>query len=135
MENLQTSNAQRKSYLKENGDFLQRDSDTIYLYYTGDLNADFETLEFACKGNCINAAHSEIKDIKIEGFGSHGIATIEDRQNIYIHNVNIDLIGGSCQPTYPIGKDFVRFGNGIEFWNQAENTLIEDCIFRNIYDV
>ena len=28
----------------------------------------------------------------------------------------------------------VRFGNGVELWNIAEDVTVEDCVFENIYD-
>lgn len=28
----------------------------------------------------------------------------------------------------------IRFGNGVEFWNIAEDVTVEDCVFEDIYD-
>ena len=49
-------------------------------------------------------------------------------KNVYITNCVVQNIGGSYQ------SGTTRYGNGIEFWNQAENTLAQGCLFKNIYD-
>ncbi len=72
-----------------------------------------------------------IENLNIQDAGGHGISKKYSYiENVYINNCIIQNIGG-CQQTE---NYFPRYGNGIEFWNQAKNTLIENCIIRNIYD-
>lgn len=72
-----------------------------------------------------------IKDLIIEDTGAHGISIKEYLlKNVYIENCLIRNIGGSV-----LRQDtFTRYGNGIEFWAQAENTIVNNCIIYNIYD-
>ena len=73
--------------------------------------------------NCI------IKNIAIVGFSKFGIA---QSSNIIVENCQIDLIGGALQ----IGKrdDWVRYGNGIEFWWTCKNGSVRNCLISRTYD-
>ncbi|NMA46589.1 MAG: hypothetical protein GX945_08510, partial [Lentisphaerae bacterium] len=52
---------------------------------------------------------------------------------ITIRGCDIYYIGGAHQFTRPDGKP-VRFGNGIEFWGNAKDNLVENCRLWEIYD-
>ena len=69
-----------------------------------------------------------IDGIIVKDGGAHGIVKKTDIKNVYINNCIIMNIGGSYQ------NGTTRYGNGIEFWNQAENTIVQNCIFKDIYD-
>lgn len=69
-----------------------------------------------------------IDGIIIKDGGAHGIVKKTDIKNVYINNCIIMNIGGAYQ------NGTTRYGNGIEFWNQAENTIVQNCIFKDIYD-
>ena len=73
--------------------------------------------------------HCIIKDIAIVGFSKFGIA---QSNNITVENCQIDLIGGALQ----IGKrsDWVRYGNGIEFWWTCKNNSVKNCLISRTYD-
>ena len=72
-----------------------------------------------------------LENLCIEDTGAHGIVRKgEPLINAYIGDCIIRNIGGSYQ--YTSGN--TRYGNGIEFWNQAENTIVTKCIIKNIYD-
>ncbi|MBQ9085605.1 MAG: right-handed parallel beta-helix repeat-containing protein [Clostridia bacterium] len=51
-------------------------------------------------------------------------------KNVTIRNCRIENIGG-CAWNRTLR---IRFGNGIEFWHYGEDILIENCVFKNIYD-
>ena len=75
------------------------------------------------------SSNSVIDGLIISDTGNHGIrkkTTITE--NLFIANCVIQNIGGSYQ------KGDTRYGNGIEFWNQANNTIVQNCVFKNIYD-
>lgn len=46
-------------------------------------------------------------------------------KNITIRNCDFSYIGGAVWQR----NRKIRFGNGAEFWNYAENILIENCTF------
>lgn len=61
--------------------------------------------------------------------GVHGFFAI-NAKNITIRNCDFSYIGGAVWQR----NRKIRFGNGAEFWDYAENILIENCTFDNIYD-
>ncbi|MGO8677355.1 MAG: hypothetical protein ACLQVX_15970 [Limisphaerales bacterium] len=63
---------------------------------------------------------------------AHGIGG-SDTHHITIHGCDISFIGGGHQMTRPDGQP-VRYGNGIEFWSDARDCLVEDCRLWEIYD-
>ncbi|HPA20322.1 MAG TPA: hypothetical protein PLU30_21410, partial [Verrucomicrobiae bacterium] len=66
-------------------------------------------------------------------FGAaHGIGGGRTR-GIVVRDCDISWIGGGHQFTKPGGKP-VRFGNGIEFWADARDCLVEHCRIWEIYD-
>ena len=50
-----------------------------------------------------------------------------------IRDCDVAWIGGGHQFTGPDGKP-IRFGNGIEFWENAYDNLVEGCRIWEIYD-
>lgn len=81
--------------------------------------------------NCV------VSDLDIFGGGCHGMMSGHDdrgfARNIVVRDCDIHDFGGSHLKSeqYPN----VRFGNGIELWDGAENVLVEGCRIWNIYDV
>ncbi|MBI5683865.1 MAG: right-handed parallel beta-helix repeat-containing protein [Verrucomicrobia bacterium] len=63
---------------------------------------------------------------------AHGFGGGSTR-GIVIRDCDISWIGGGHQFTTPQGKP-VRFGNGIEFWSNARDCLVEGCRLWEIYD-
>jgi hypothetical protein len=57
--------------------------------------------------------------------GKHGIQGATTN-GIIIRKTNFSYIGGS--------KGFGRWGNAIQFWNNARNILVENCTIHHIYD-
>lgn len=77
------------------------------------------------------SSNTVLENLNIQYTGAHGIAKkTENVNNVHIKDCIIQNIGGSVQ----IADTFTRYGNGIEFWNQAENVIIERNIVRNVYD-
>lgn len=80
---------------------------------------------------CKASSNMIIADIQFEYTGAHAIVKrMYPIENVYIHDCIVENIGGSVQQQDP----FTRYGNGIEFWNDAENILIENNIIRNVFD-
>ena len=105
-----------------------------YLYIKCSINPTEKLgkIKFVSRNNLVSISSNTIlENLDIQYTGAHGIVNKDDElKNIYIYNCIIQNIGGSVQNI----NTFTRYGNGIEFWNQAENTLVENCIIRNIYD-
>lgn len=69
-----------------------------------------------------------IENLCIKYGGAHGIGFERKVNNITIRGCEIGYIGGGC----PNGKD--RYGNGIEFWMESDNILVENCWVYQCYD-
>lgn len=63
---------------------------------------------------------------------AHGIGGGSTR-GIVVRRCDIAYIGGGHHLTLPDGRP-VRFGNGVEFWSDARDALVEDCRIWEIYD-
>ena len=120
-----------KEDLKEEMDFFC-DEKYLYVKCTDNPNSKYGQLKTVAKNNLM-LIHSNtiITDLNIQDTGAHGMVKNETLvKNVYIHDCIIQNIGGSL-----LNNDFTRYGNGIEFYNgNIENILIENNIFRNIYD-
>lgn len=105
-----------------------------YLYIKSDENPTDKMgkIKFVSRNDLVKlSSNTIICDLNIQYTGAHGIVKKNNQiNNIYIHDCIVQNIGGSVQ----VASTFTRYGNAIEFWNQAENTLVENCIIRNIYD-
>lgn len=107
---------------------------TIYFYSEKNPAEVYGFIEAALKKS--TASMGGRKWFVIDGlaFGytaAHGIngASV---QNAIIRNCDFFWIGGGH--LYNRDNLPVRYGNGIEFWAAAENNLVENCRFWQIYD-
>lgn len=136
--------------------FLADEKDNIYGYRKSTIEELNNEFDFCCKDNYLYiksnsnptdklgkikfiprndlvklSSNTILSGINIQYTGAHGIVKKDDEiENVYVKDCIIENIGGCVQ----VPETFTRYGNGLEFWNQAENTLVEGCIFRNIYD-
>jgi len=120
--------------LKEQDDFWY-DLETTRVFFRSDRNPAtlYESLEAALHRYVVD--HSSRRYIIFDGLdirygGSHGFGGWNAEHIIY-RNLDISWIGGSHQG---MDENRVRFGNGIEFWADASDCLVEDCRFWEIYD-
>lgn len=88
---------------------------------------------------CVLRSHRElantghdmiISDLTFRNNGVHGIAGEKGARNLQIINCRFEYIGGNVWNK----EREIRFGNAIEFWDVAENVLVEHCVFYEIYD-
>ncbi|MGM9624695.1 MAG: hypothetical protein ACI3XM_03195 [Eubacteriales bacterium] len=70
-----------------------------------------------------------IEDIAFCGSGVHALAG-SDGKNVTVRRCSFKMIGG-CVWSRDI---FVRFGNAVEFWINADHVYVEDNDFYGIYD-
>ena len=120
--------------LNKVGDFY---CDGRYFYVRSEINPykGYGKIILATKLEMVRVgSRCVVENLHIEYTGSHGVVkkytNIKDTE---IRDCIIEKIGGSY--LYGIGnKDIARYGNGIEFWNQAENTYVHNCIFSQVFD-
>lgn len=97
--------------------------------------AAHRSIELALRRHIIdqsNASFVTYEDLALAYGAAHGIGGATTR-GIVVRRCDISFIGGGHQFTRPDGKP-VRFGNGIEFWSNARDCLVEDCRIGEIYD-
>ena len=119
--------------LEENFEFYQ-DDDTakIYLYLEQDPSEAFYDIEFCVRVEVLwgraNTKDVTIDNLAVKYGGGHGIAFDTGAQNIVVKNCEIGWLGGSRHTSS------VRYGNGVEFWNDCSNILVENNWVYQIYD-
>ena len=123
----------KKENLEENFEFYQ-DPDTaqVYLYLESNPSDAFYDIEFCVKTEILygraNTKDVTIDNLSIKYGGGHGISFDNGAQNIVVTNCELGWLGGSLQTSS------VRYGNGIEFWNNCSNILVENNWVYQIYD-
>jgi len=97
--------------------------------------ARFKSVELALTRHIVNQGGRH--DITYDGLAvrygaAHGFGG-GNTKRITIRNCDVYWIGGGLQFFQPNGAP-VRYGNGIEFWNGAEDNLVEHNRLWEIYD-
>ncbi|HWH71908.1 MAG TPA: right-handed parallel beta-helix repeat-containing protein, partial [Candidatus Sulfotelmatobacter sp.] len=95
----------------------------------------YQSVELALRRHIIDQssrAYVTYENLDLRYGAAHGIGG-SSTAHITVRNCDISYIGGGHQLTRPDGKP-VRFGNGIEFWSDAHDCLVEDCRLWEIYD-
>ncbi|MCR5358560.1 MAG: hypothetical protein K6E55_01600 [Thermoguttaceae bacterium] len=128
----------RKEDLKAQDDFWYDITGDKRIYYYSDENPGkkYDRLEAAVSKYVIS--HSGVSYAVVDGFdvrygGSHGFGG-GDVSHYMIRNCDISWIGGGDQGRGGGEGGRVRFGNGIEFWGQADDCLVENNRIWEIYD-
>lgn len=129
--NIYGNRKKEKDQVKNEYDF-NCENNYLYIKCNSNPTEELGNIKFVCRFNLINLTSNTIlENLDIQYTGAHGIRhknTICD--NIIIRNCIIQNIGGSVQ----VEDSFSRYGNAIEFFNEARNTLVEHCLIKNIYD-
>ena len=107
-------------------------SGTLYLACNENPAKVYRTIELVIWGER-KAVHAQsyvvIENMTFEKSGVHGFSATR-AQHIHIRNCKFRCIGGGV-------FDFdqrVRLGNAVEFWNGANDCVVEHCFFEDIYD-
>lgn len=115
---------------KQNKFWYDKQNKNIKLYSVKNPGELYKSIECAVTKNIIDI--NAKRYIKVEGLslkygGAHGIGGCET-DHIVIRDCDISYIGGGQL------YDSVRYGNGIEFYNNAHDNLVEGCNIWEIYD-
>lgn len=105
------------------------DDKKVYIYSEQNPALRFDSIEFAlCKHVITLAKGATVDGLRVLYGGAHGIKG--GCINVTVRNCEVGWTGGSIQP----GQVNVRYGNGIEFWADSRNVLVENCHIYEIYD-
>ena len=104
----------------------------IYMYSEKNPAEYYSKIECAVYGGRWLAATGNnivFDGLRFINSGVHGIAG-GGAKNMHIRNCDFEYIGGCVWNT----QRKIRFGNGVECWNVAENVSVTNCRFYEIYD-
>lgn len=94
-----------------------------------------QSIELALTRHIINQGgrgYVTYENLDLRYGAAHGIGG-GNTHHITVRGCDLSYIGGGHQHTPPGGRP-VRYGNGIEFWSDARDCLVEDCRLWEIYD-
>ncbi len=114
------------------GKILEGEQVGLYLYSTRNPGKMYHQIDIAMYGaRCLVKAEHDviIENIIFKNGGVHGFAA-SNTARICILNCRFENIGGCVWNS----ERKIRYGNGIELWEAAEDIRIENCSFHQIYD-
>lgn len=120
--------------LKHQNNFWFDQKSKILKMYSLDNPANmYNSIECALREHIIdqsNKSYVIYDGLALKYGGAHGIGG-NNTSNIIVRNCEISYIGGGDQFE---DDSRVRFGNGVEFWDNAHDCLVEKCKIYEIYD-
>ena len=103
----------------------------VLVYSVGNPGQVYRHIECALWGRrnlSNNVPYTVTEDLGFFGSGVHGMSG--GSHHMIIRRCSFCFIGGSVW-----NRNLrIRFGNAIEFWEQGDDILIEDCCFNEIFD-
>lgn len=120
--------------LIEQGDFwYDRNSGTLKIYSALNPSLYYREIELAMRKHIINHQNTsfvEFCNLSLKYGGAHGFGG-GSTHHLTIRKCDISFIGGG--DLFLDGRN-IRFGNGIEFWGNAHDNIVEQCKIGEIYD-
>jgi len=125
-----------RAELQEPGDYFYDPAvRCVLLRSNGNPASQYRSIELALKKHIISQSgkhHVIYEDLALRYGAAHGIGG-SGVEHIVVRRCDLSYIGGGHQLTRSDGRP-VRYGNGIEFWSDARDCLIEGCRLWEIYD-
>jgi len=122
--------------LRQEGDYYyDRRQWQVKLRSAANPATRYRSIELALNRHIINQGgrgHVVYEGLDLRYGAAHGIGG-GGTACITVRDCDLSYIGGGHQFTTPQGRP-VRFGNGVEFWADARDCLVEGCRLWEIYD-
>ncbi len=122
--------------LRQEGDYwYSADTRQVKLYSKGNPAERYKSIELALRRHIVDQSgksHIVYEGLALHNGAAHGIGG-GNTHHIVVRDCDVAWIGGGHQLTTPQGRP-VRFGNGIEFWENAHDNLVEGCRIWEVYD-
>jgi hypothetical protein len=126
----------KRADLKQPGDYWYDGADWQVKLCSEKNPAELhQSIELALRRHNVDQggkSHVVYEGLAVSCGAAHGFGGGSTR-GIVIRDCDVSWIGGGHQFTTPQGRP-VRFGNGIEFWSNARDCLVEGCRLWEIYD-
>lgn len=119
--------------LRGNDEFYYNKTDKkLYIYSSSNPANRYSQIEIVLNRHIINFSHKSyitFEYLNVTKGGAHGFFG-SGSSNITIQDCEISYIGGGECP----GLYRERYGNGVEFWGESFNQLVQRCRIYEIYD-
>ncbi len=123
--------------LTQPGDYwCDLENKQVYLYSEQNPAKMYASIEAAQHGHVISinsVSYATFDGLDVRYGAAHGFGG-SGSHHLVIRNCDISWIGGADQYLQGGGGRRVRFGNGIEFWSDAHDNLVENNRIWEIYD-
>jgi hypothetical protein len=122
--------------LRQEGDYwYSGDTWQVKLYSKGNPAERHKSIELALRRHIVDQggkSYVVYEGLALRNGAAHGIGGASTH-HIVVRDCDVAWIGGGHQLTTPQGRP-VRFGNGVEFWENAHDNLVEGCRIWEVYD-
>ena len=123
--------------LREEGDFVCTETAPrqVTLRCARNPAERFRSLELALTRHIIDQGGRgcvTYEDLDLRYGAAHGIGG-GSTHDIVVRQCDFLFIGGGLQHRRPDGRP-VRYGNAVEFWSSARDSVVEDCRLGEVYD-
>jgi hypothetical protein len=126
----------RPEDLRQEGDYwYSGDTWQVKLYSQANPAERHKSIELALRRHIVDQSGKSYvvyEGLALHNGAAHGIGG-GNTHHIVVRDCDVAWIGGGHQLTTPQGRP-VRFGNGIEFWENAHDNLVEGCRIWEVYD-
>jgi len=123
-----------RSKLKSQGQYwYDEDRCVLKLYSTECPTSRYTDIECAIRNHIVDqggASYVIYENLALKYGAAHGFGG-GNTHHIIVRDCDLGYIGGGDQRG---GSGTVRFGNGVEFWANAHDNLVERCRLWEIYD-
>jgi hypothetical protein len=113
-------------------DEAKRTPKELYLVSAGNPANVYQSIEILTnkeRGAVMGRCYIIFEHFTVEKTGIHGYTT-DFASHVHIRNCLFQYIGGAM---FDLSRK-LRYGNAVEFWNGAEDCVVERCVFKDIYD-
>lgn len=102
----------------------------IKLYSQDNPASTYPQVEAALTRHIITmTGNVTLQNLDLRYGGAHGVSATSGSKQVLIDGLDMSFIGGGL-----LTPD-TRYGNGVQFWLSAEDTLVRNSQFNQIYDV
>ena len=124
-----------KSLNKEYEFFEDKTNHILYLYFSkGNPSKFYSDIEI-CDGRNIMTGgpnkNMSVDNLCLKYTGAHAMSFSIGCANATVTNCEVGYIGGSEFIGF---QNFVRYGNGIEFYGTCDNCVVDNCLVYQCYD-
>ena len=123
-----------ESDLKAQGDYWYDEQRHLVKLYSSKCPASYYSdVECALRRHIIDQSHRSYvvyENLALRYGAAHGIGG-GNTHHVIVRDCDLSFIGGGDQYG---GERTVRFGNGVEFWGNAHDNLVQRCRLWEIYD-